>query len=553
MPDTTAARAGDPGTVGPYRLERRLGTGGQGTVHVALGPGGQRVAIKLLHPHLVADERARGRFLGEVEIAKRVAPFCTAPVLDSGIAPGVEGDRPYIVSEFVDGPSLHASVRTTGPRSGAALHRLAVNTASALAAIHEAGVVHRDFKPGNVLLGPDGPVVIDFGIARALDLSQSLTTSQAVGSPAYMAPEQIANKEIGAAADLFAWAATLLFAATGRRAFGGDSIPAVMHAILHDEPDLPDLDEQLSDLVRACLAKDPADRPTAVAVLDALRGPSSRATPVAAPVPAPAVPDEPSTPDEPSVPARTMSDDPSAPGRTVQDESPAPARTVQDEASTPSRTVQDDPSSPARAALDASSSQQAALSPGGDADGKAPGRSRRRVVLLTAAVAALVLAASGAAYMAGTAGDPGGPRAASGPTPLASGATTAPTPSSAPSSGKPAKKPSSGSSASNGPVNSSGPSGNRPTQPSGKSSRPPKSGGGGSKPGNGTKTLGTVGKADMDRYCNAKGQAYSMQQGGHYYCAVPSSIPVTWTDVCKWRNPGRSPVFADGTTCKTTS
>lgn len=267
MPESIALLPTDLDAVGPYRLEGRLGTGGQGTVYVGSAVPGPRVAIKLLHPHLITDKRARARFLREVEIAKRVAPFCTAQVLDSGVV----NEQPYIVSEFVDGQSLQESVRGTGPRSGAALERLALNTATALAAIHQANVVHRDFKPGNVLLGPDGPVVIDFGIAWALDLSGSIITSGPVGSPGYMAPEQIAGEEVGPAADLFAWGATMVFAATAKRAFGGDSIPAVMRSILHDEPDLDGLDGQLGAIVRACMAKDPARRPTAAEVGDRLR------------------------------------------------------------------------------------------------------------------------------------------------------------------------------------------------------------------------------------------------------------------------------------------
>ncbi|MFF5205325.1 serine/threonine protein kinase [Streptosporangium sp. NPDC000396] len=268
MPEWMALLPSDPEAVGPYRLEGRLGVGGQGTVYVGSAVSGRRVAIKLLHPHLAIDKTARSRFLSEVEIAKRVALFCTAKVLDSGFV----NEQPYIVSEFVDGPSLQESVRDTGPRSGAALERLALNTATALAAIHQAGVVHRDFKPGNVLLGPDGPVVIDFGIARALDISRSIITSQAVGSPGYMAPEQIADDEIGPAVDLFAWGATMVFAATGERAFSGESIPAVIRSILHDQPDLDGLDRRLGAIVRACLAKDPARRPTAAEVVNGLCG-----------------------------------------------------------------------------------------------------------------------------------------------------------------------------------------------------------------------------------------------------------------------------------------
>ncbi|WP_053175179.1 serine/threonine protein kinase [Nonomuraea sp. SBT364] len=278
MPELLTLLPDDPRTVGPYRLEGRLGAGGQGAVYAGRGPEGVRVAVKLLHPYLIADDEARVRFLREVETAKRVAPFCTAQMLDSGFA----GSRPYIVSEFVDGPSLQESVRANGPRGAAALQRLAINTATALAAIHAAGVVHRDFKPGNVLLGPDGPVVIDFGIAKALDLSQSVVTSQPIGSPAYMAPEQIAGGDVGPPADLFTWAATMHYAATGRRAFGGDTIPATLHAVLSSEPDLGGLEERFRRLLRECLAKDPARRPTAAQVVERLRAlpaPSWQRTP----------------------------------------------------------------------------------------------------------------------------------------------------------------------------------------------------------------------------------------------------------------------------------
>ncbi|MFI6505478.1 protein kinase [Nonomuraea typhae] len=257
----------DPRAVGSYRLEGRLGSGGQGTVYLARSGGGVPVAVKLLHPHLMADHREQQRFLREVGTAKRVAPFCTAHVLDSGFV----GARPYIVSEYVEGPSLQDSVRDGGPRGAAALQRLAVNTATALAAIHEAGVVHRDFKPGNVLLGPDGPVVIDFGIARALDLSQSVVSSQPIGSPAYMAPEQIAGGQVGAAADVFTWGATMVYAATGRRAFVADSIPGILHLILHGEPDLAGLEGPLRELLARCLDKDASRRPTAAQVIERLR------------------------------------------------------------------------------------------------------------------------------------------------------------------------------------------------------------------------------------------------------------------------------------------
>ncbi|MGH3377229.1 MAG: serine/threonine protein kinase [Actinoallomurus sp.] len=247
----------------------RLGEGGQGIVYLATGYTGP-VAIKVLHAQLIEDEPARARFVREVEVTKRVARFCTAQVLSAGLAEG----RPYIVSEYVPGPSLHRQLRDDGPRRGSALDRLAINTATALAAIHQAGVVHRDFKPGNVLMGPDGPVVIDFGISRALDASGTMTSavSQVVGTPAFMAPEQLAEGVIGPHTDMFAWAITMVYAANGVPAFGHRSIPQVINRILHEEPDLGTLDGRLRPAVAACLSKDPAKRPTARRLMDELMG-----------------------------------------------------------------------------------------------------------------------------------------------------------------------------------------------------------------------------------------------------------------------------------------
>src|SRR4051812_23322803 len=189
VPNVQPLTHGDPRRLGAYEVTGRLGEGGQGVVYLGRGAAGETVAIKVLQAQLMEDETARARFVREVEVTKRVARFCTAQVLDAGMI----DDRPYIVSEYVPGPSLQQQLKREGPRQGAALDRLAINTATALAAIHQAGVVHRDFKPGNVLMGPDGPVVIDFGISRALDASGSMTTalSQVVGTPAFMAPEQL--------------------------------------------------------------------------------------------------------------------------------------------------------------------------------------------------------------------------------------------------------------------------------------------------------------------------------------------------------------------------
>ncbi|GLW67243.1 hypothetical protein Arub01_54860 [Actinomadura rubrobrunea] len=262
MAEIAPLRPGDPERLGAYRLTGLLGEGGQGSVYLAEDDDGRRVAIKLLHARFSGDAKARSRFAAELEVARRVSPFCTARILDAD----VEGDRPYIVSEYIDAPSLSEVLAAEGPRSGGDLDRLAIGTMTALAAIHQAGVVHRDFKPANVLVAPDGPRVIDFGIARALDATGTMS-STAVGTPAYMAPEQITGAPIGPQADVWAWGATMVYAATCRAAFGQDSIPAVMHRILHLPPDLGALTEPLRGLVAHCLIKDPAARPSSHQVL----------------------------------------------------------------------------------------------------------------------------------------------------------------------------------------------------------------------------------------------------------------------------------------------
>ncbi|MET8868160.1 protein kinase [Nonomuraea sp. NPDC004580] len=243
----------DPAAIGPYRLLGRLGEGGQGVVYLGEAPDGQRVAVKVLLDGYAGDHR----FAKEVEAARQVEPFCIAQVLDASL-----GGRPYIVTEYVEGPPLSQAGRHTG----ADLQRLAVATATALAAIHRAGVVHRDFKPANVLLGRDGPRVIDFGIARAMGHSLTVTSS-IVGTPSYMAPEQLAGEPVGPATDVFAWAGVMVFAATGGPPFGNDSLPAVIRRILHDEPYLGEVPPPLRPILLACLAKNPAARPSMQEVL----------------------------------------------------------------------------------------------------------------------------------------------------------------------------------------------------------------------------------------------------------------------------------------------
>ncbi|MFG1943121.1 protein kinase [Nonomuraea sp. NPDC048826] len=280
--------ADDPQRLGAFEIVARLGEGGQGVVYLGRTASGEQVAVKLLHNALTADQDARARFLREVAVAQRVARFCTAPVLHADL----EGSRPFIVSEYVPGPSLRELVINEGPRRGAALERLAISTATALAAIHRAGILHRDFKPANVLMGPEGPVVIDFGIARALDAPGATATGMAMGTPSYLAPEQLTGAApVSEAADVFAWGVTMVYAATGKPAFGADSIPVVMNRILHQEPQLGGMEGRLAELVALCLSKDPAQRPSADRLIVELTGqpaPNAAIEPVSGPQAQPA-------------------------------------------------------------------------------------------------------------------------------------------------------------------------------------------------------------------------------------------------------------------------
>jgi serine/threonine protein kinase len=287
MPEMLALRDTDPREVGVYQLLGRLGEGGQGVVFLAEGPTGSPAAVKLLSP--TTDPQVRSRFLKEVAAAQRVARFCTAQVLDAGIFER----RPFIVSEYVSGPSLVEVVEQFGPRGGAALERIAVATLTALSAVHAAGMVHRDFKPGNVLLGPDGPVVIDFGLAAVPGMTTTGLSGQVtVGTPAFMAPEQLAGTRVTAAADVWSWAVTMVFAGTGELPFKGESLTATAFAILQSEPNVGRLPEPLGSLVQRCLNKDPAGRPSARSVLGDLVAAGARLVGPMPPMASPLAADE---------------------------------------------------------------------------------------------------------------------------------------------------------------------------------------------------------------------------------------------------------------------
>ncbi|MFC5832140.1 serine/threonine-protein kinase [Nonomuraea insulae] len=319
MPNVEPLREGDPAAVGPYRLVGRLGAGGHGVVYLGQARNGTPVAVKVLREGLAVG----ARLAKEIAAARKVEPFCLAQVLDASTS-----GRPYIVSEYVDGPSLQQA----GRRGGAELQRLAVATATALDAIHQAGVVHGDFTPSNVLLGPDGAQVVDFGIAGALG-SGMKATSNIVGTPAYMAPEQLAGKAVGAAADVFGWAAVLVYAATGVPPFGDDALPVVINRILREEPQLGELGRPLRDIVSACLAKDPAARPPMRDVLLRLAAPSRRpSTPYAAPHPGQAASDQAASSEQPS--ARPTSSEQAAAWQQTLDQ---PATRYQGYEQTPDR------------------------------------------------------------------------------------------------------------------------------------------------------------------------------------------------------------------------
>ncbi|WP_330446180.1 serine/threonine-protein kinase [Streptomyces anulatus] len=269
--------AGDPARIGPYPLLGRLGAGGMGRVYLARSAGGRTVAVKVVHEEHIANGEFRARFRREIEAARRVGGRYTAPVLDAD----ADAEPPWVATGYVPGPSLEQAVREHGPLPAESVHALAEGLLRALRGIHAAGIVHRDLKPSNVLLTVDGPRVIDFGIARALQVSvESLLTStgMVIGSPGFMAPEQILGEETGPGADVFSLGCVLMYAATGRLPFGAgvSNQHAVMFRIVQSPPDLAAVtDTPLRELIERCLTKSAAERPGVDVLLEGLTPPSA--------------------------------------------------------------------------------------------------------------------------------------------------------------------------------------------------------------------------------------------------------------------------------------
>ncbi|WP_051113942.1 serine/threonine-protein kinase [Actinopolymorpha alba] len=246
-----------------YALGERIGEGGMGVVHRATDARGRTVAVKLLRPHVASDAESRARFAREVRVLARVRGRHVAQVLDADVAAAT----PYLVTDFVAGPSLHEVVESDQPLTGAELADLAGDLADALCSIHAAGVVHRDLKPGNVLIEDGIAVVIDFGIAQIADDTRLTMPGLVYGTPGYVAPEILGGGEVTSAADIHAWAATVAYAVTGRAPFGKGPLEAVALRVLRDEPDLAGCPDWLLPVLQRCFAKNPAERPTAPELL----------------------------------------------------------------------------------------------------------------------------------------------------------------------------------------------------------------------------------------------------------------------------------------------
>ena len=264
---------GDPRLIGSYRLLKRVGGGGMGRVFLGQSPGGRLVAVKVIRSELAADPGFRGRFAQEVAAARRVSGAFTAPVIDAD----PDAAEPWLVTSYVDGPSLADAIAVNGPMTAMATLALARALAEGLAAIHAAGVVHRDLKPSNVLLAADGPRIIDFGISRAAGATVMTEAGLIVGSPGFMSPEQADGQPVGPASDVFSLGTLLAYAASGDEPFGTGHPQALLYRVVHGSPGLDGVPASLRPVVERCMSKDPAQRPTSRGLLALLVSPASDA------------------------------------------------------------------------------------------------------------------------------------------------------------------------------------------------------------------------------------------------------------------------------------
>ncbi|MGK3942991.1 protein kinase [Streptomyces caeruleatus] len=251
-------RREDPRVVGSFRLHRRLGAGGMGVVYLGSDRKGQRVALKVIRPDLAEDQEFRSRFAREVSAARRIRGGCTARL----VAADLEADRPWFATQYVPGPSLHDKVVDEGSLGAAEVATIGAALSEGLVAVHEAGVVHRDLKPSNILLSPKGPRIIDFGIAWATGASTLTHVGTAVGSPGFLAPEQVRGAAVTPATDVFSLGATLAYASMGDSPFGHGSSEVMLYRVVHEEAQLHGVPDAVAPLIRACLAKDPEERPS---------------------------------------------------------------------------------------------------------------------------------------------------------------------------------------------------------------------------------------------------------------------------------------------------
>ncbi|MFD8821898.1 serine/threonine-protein kinase [Streptomyces sp. NPDC059605] len=269
---TGGGALGAPGSrIGSYTIERKLGEGGMGSVYLARSRGGRAVAVKVARSELAADPVFRERFLAEVAAARAVGGFHTAPVVDAD----PDTPTPWLATAYVPGPTLAEFLRVRGPMDERALRALGAGLAEALEAIHRCGLVHRDLKPGNIIMADDGPRVLDFGIARAVESTRLTATGHAFGTPGFLAPEQATGDEVTGAADVFALGAVLV-AAAGGSPFGGGTPMGMMYRTVHEPANLDAVPDGVRHVAAACLAKEPERRPTTDRLLDWFEAPAER-------------------------------------------------------------------------------------------------------------------------------------------------------------------------------------------------------------------------------------------------------------------------------------